>query len=509
MSAPSDSVKRARGWALVIAGMIAASVALHAAGFGGPFLSDDFLYLHNSETLNQPVGSALRRILTTAYFTVGNWSPVHQLVLLAEWHALGKNPVGYRVVNAILHAVGAALFGAALRRGGLGRGASAFGAALLLVHPVAAEPVNWINQSKTLLASAFSLLAIERWLAHLDAPSRGRRNAVWAAGVLALLSKPSALLLVAVLAVASTTHGRPGQRRLRDLMPLAVATGVALLMNLLAQTLQGGVSPWFGGGPLGTAQILPWLRWRYVRLSLLPYDLVHGVHPAPIAGWDDPRLWLPLLGLLLVAAGLFLACRRQPRRIVAVVWFLAMLAPVLQVVPMINLFADRYLYVALPGALALTADAAGAIHARARGSGRAWAPNAVLAAGVAVLMALGAVTVTRAQLWAHPESLYEEAAHAYPLGRTGWTGMGAERHRRGDLEGAVDAYLSSLAVFPDDGNVRQLLGRIRLRQRRPRLALYDFEETLRLNPYHPDAEWIRRRVERLRAQGVTPMEDWK
>jgi len=62
-------------------------------------------------------------------------------------------------------------------------------------------------------------------------------------------------------------------------------------------------------------------------------------------------------------------------------------------------------------------------------------------------------------------------------------------------------------VQPDDGHVRQLLGRVRLRQQRPRPALYDLEESLRLSPGQTDSAWARGMVRQLRDRGIEPEED--
>jgi protein O-mannosyl-transferase len=477
------------------------ALALYAPSLRGPFISDDWLYLERNEAVQLPALDALRLVLTEPYFGVGNWSPAHQLLLLGEWKFFGDDPLPYRIVNVLLHVGVAAALAVAARRAGLAPGAALAAAGLFLVHPVAVEAVAWINQSKTLLAAGFSLLATERWLAHLQSPAPGRRAAVWILGALALLAKPAALPLVGILAVAIATHGRWRAGPLLDLAPLAVLTAFVLSLNLAAQRAHGGVAPWFGGSPEATARVVPWLLWRYVRLVVWPVDLVHGVHPAPVASWIAA---LPALAALAVAAALAAAaCRARPCRALGVAWFALMLLPVLQVVPMINLFADRYLYMALPGALAVIADA-GSGFARRGGRSRRLGAAIALAGALA---ALSALTTLRARMWADPEALYAEATRAYPLGRTGWTGLGAERHRRGDLDGAAAAYLESLRVAPEDGHVRHLLARIRLRQHRPDLALYDLEESLRLAPHHVDAEWMRRTVRRLRSRGIEPAED--
>ena len=507
MSGAPAAVKRASARWLQAAGLAAAFAALalglYAPSYGGPFVSDDYLYLEHNEALALPLGAALHRLLVEPYFCMGNWSPLHQLWLLLEWHLFGDHPLPYRIANVLLHAGVSLGLVATGRRAGLAPRAAVAAGLLFLVHPVAAEVVAWISQSKTLLAVGLCLLALERWLVYLREGRRRQLVAATAAGALALLAKPAALPLPAILLVAAWTHGSSGRRVLLDLAPLATFAAIVFPLNLAAQATQGGVAPWFGGSPAATARMLPWIAWRYVRVAALPFDLVHGVHPEPTHGWTDARIWLPLAGLAAAAALSAAAIRARRRRALGAAWFALMLLPVIQLIPMIEVFADRYLYAALPGALGLVADV-GDAWARRGGRGRALG---LLATVVAACLGLAALTVQRAALWGNPEALYQEAADRYPLGRTGWTGLGAERHRRGDLPGAAAAYLRSLAVHPEDGHVRQLLGRVRLRQQQPERALYDLEESLRLAPGEVDAEGTRRMVRQLRSRGVEPRED--
>lgn len=494
-----------RTLAATVLGFGAVALLLHSPGFGGPFISDDVLYLEHNGALSLPLFEAIRRVAFDAYYVVGNWSPVHQLFLLAEWRAFGMHPLPYRIVNALLHAGVALVMVATGRRAGLSRGGALAAGTLFLVHPVAAEPVGWINQSKTLLSVGFSLLALDAWLAWLQSARRSRLVLATVAGAFALLAKPAAIPLPALLLLAAWTHGAPGalRRAWIDLLPLGLVATLALALGLVAQSVQGGVAPWFGGGPLATAEILPWLAWRYVRISFVPIDLVHGVHPAPIAGLGDPRLVWPAAALVALALVVARACAARRERWLFAAWFALMLLPVLQVIPMINLFADRYLYAALPGALWLAVDVVDAA-ARRRGIG---ALHAVFGLTALVTVLFAGFAHGRARKWGDPTSLYREATIAYPEGRTGWTGLGAELHKQDDLDGAAAAYLESLRVFRDDAQVRHLLGRVRLRQRRDAEALYDLELSLRLAPTHHDARWTRKTAARLRRAGVLPTPD--
>ncbi len=507
MSGAAESVKSSAAATLALAGIfVAVALLLHGPGFRGPFISDDLLYLEYNEALSLPLGEAIGKVTLERYYVVGNWSPVHQLFLLAEWRAFGTNPLPYRVGNALLHALAALAMIAAGRRVGLSRPAALAAGTLFLVHPVAAEPVGWINQSKTLLSVGFSLAALERWLAYLHEPRGGRVVAATLLGALALLAKPAAIPLPAIFLLAIWTHGRTGARRRAafDLNPLAIIAVITFALGLAAQSEQGGVAPWFGGGPIATAQILPWITWRYVRLVFAPFDLVHGVHPAAVTGWFDERLLWPAAALAAVALLAVRACWPRRERWLTVAWFFGMLLPVIQVIPMSNVFADRYLYAALPGALWLIADVVDTT-ARRRGPG---AQHAVFGVFAIVVVLFAGFSHGRARKWADPESLYREATIAYPLGRTGWTGLGAELQKQHDQSGAARSYLQWLAISPDDdAHVRHLLGRVRLDEQRPDLALYDFEISLRLAPTHPNALWTRRKIEKLRARGVAPTPD--
>ncbi len=503
MNRAVSGVKTKQQALLLAAAFVLLAFLVASPGLRGPFISDDVLYLENNPVLALPLAQALPKVLIEPYFA--NWTPLHHVFLLAEWHAFGANPMPYRVVNVLLHALTALAMVAAGLRMGLSRAAAIAAATLFLVHPVAAEPVGWINQSKTLLAVGFSLCALERWLAWLQDPRAGRVVAATALGALALFAKPAAIPLPALFLLAAWTHGKPGgmRRAALDLIPLATIGATAFALGLYAQSTQGGVAPWFGGGPLGTIQILPWITWRYVRLVFAPFDLVHGVHPAAVTGWLDERLLWPTATLAAVALLVVRVCLLRRERWLMAAWFFGMLLPVIQVIPMINLFADRYLYAALPGALWLIVDVIDTM-ARRRGLGTQHAVFGVLAM---VLVLFAGFSHGRSKKWADPVSLYREATIAYPLGRSGWTGLGAELQKQGDLAGAADSYLHSLAVFPDDGHVRHLLGRVRLNEGRRDLALYDFEASLRLAPAHPNAVWTRRKIDKLRALRVPPAPD--
>src|SRR5690606_29458108 len=223
--APAGAALAAAWLAFASAGLL-----LYAPALGAPFLSDDVLYLERNPTFALPAGAALRRIALEPYFA--NWSPLHHAWLWAEWRAFGAWTLPYRVVNVALHAAAATALVAAARRFGLARGPALAAGALFAVHPVASESVAWISQSKTLLCVALALAALERWLAHLAAPGRGRLAAALGLGAAALLAKPAALPLPAILFGVALVRSSGARRAGRDVAPLALAAAVVGALSL-------------------------------------------------------------------------------------------------------------------------------------------------------------------------------------------------------------------------------------------------------------------------------------
>lgn len=455
------------------------------------------LYVEHNAVLELPP-AALLRTFHEPLFLVGNWAPVHVSFLYLENALFGRHPLGYRIANVVLLAACAAALRALAGRAGASPGGALLAATLFVAHPASVEAVAWISQSKTLLALLFALLALERWLAHLETPAASRLAAALALAALALLAKSAVVLLPVVFAVGWYTHARRvGPDVWAVALTMAFAAYVALV-NVKAQGAQGGIATWFGGSPEATARILPAVIWRYLRMALLPYDPVFCVQPETVDSWLDGRVWLPLLGIAAALALAGFAVARDRRFGLAVAWVGASLLPVVQVVPMTTVYADRYLTMALPALLVLVAEPVARLRLwqERPGAGR-------LAASLVVLLLAGR-SAWQARLWAQPEALFLQSVAAYPSSRHGWTGLGGERHQQGRLEEAAEAYQRALAIEPHDGWVHALLARVRLQQGEEPRALFHLEAALRDGPQHPDAAWMRTQVDRLRGQGVVP-----
>ncbi len=150
-------------------------------------------------------------------------------------HALwGLNPLGYHQLTLLFHAAGALVLWrtlAAWRLPGAWLGAAAWA-----LHPVQVESVAWICELKNTQSGFFYFLAIlfyRRWLDASREPGTAlsRRGYILAllCAVLALLSKPSTVMLPVVLGLAAWWRRRAFSWR--DLVPLIPFLGLSAVVS--------------------------------------------------------------------------------------------------------------------------------------------------------------------------------------------------------------------------------------------------------------------------------------
>ncbi|HVW20424.1 MAG TPA: tetratricopeptide repeat protein [Opitutaceae bacterium] len=424
----------------------------------------------------------LRRIWAEPGATQQYYPVLHSAFWL-EHRLWGDAPLGYHLLNVLLHAAAAALFVRVLRQ--LAAPGALLAGFLFALHPVCVESVAWISEQKNTLSAVFYLLAALAYLRF----DRTRRPGAYAAALglflLAVLSKTvTATLPAALLVVFWWKRGRLSWRR--DALPLLPWFALA--------ALGGGVTAWVERRYIGAqgadfslslAQrvlVAGRVVWFYLGKLLWPSRLAF-IYPrwnvSPAAAWQ----WLFPLSLLALLAWLWTLRRRNRAPLAAALLFVGTLFPALgfiNVYPFVFSFvADHFQYLASLGLIAL---AAAGISAWRDAGGRA-------TASAALACALGALSFRQARMYGDQERLYRATIARNPECWMAYNNLGNTLVAAGRAAEAVPEYEEALRLRPGYAEADFDLGFALLATGRPLEAIRPLEAAARLRPGEAGAQF--------------------
>ena len=443
----------------------------------------------------------------------GHYWPVTYTTFWLEHKLWGFEPLGYHVINVLLHAVNVLLVWRLLRRFAVPGAWVA--AAVFAVHPLHVESVAWVIERKDVLSGLFYLTSFLAYVRFTDHGRPGRYAlglGLFAAG---LLSKTVVVTLPAALLIWHWwQRGRIARSDLLRTAPffavgLATAAAdtafyrtreaLALDYSFVERILIAGRALWFYPGKLA---------W--------PDDLA-VIYPL----WDirsgDATGWLYVAGAVAVPVVLWLGRDRWGRGPLAcAAFYAATLSPALGLIEygymQFSLVADRFQYLAGIGLLTLVAAAL------AQAAGRL--PAAGVTAGkvllAAVLALLGGLTWRHASsfrdevtLFSHIVSLNPEARDAHlnlsqalieadrpeesldasraaveqrPDSPGAHSNLGLALMALDRFEEAEAAFGRALDIDSQDRNARQNLGELRKKQGRYDEAVEQYRRALEIDP---------------------------
>ena len=419
-----------------------------------PFVSDDIHYIELNATVQSLSGENVAAILDPRgepARDTANYAPVHLLAHALEWSLFGSQVLGYHVVNALLHALNAALLAALLVRRGLSLAVGVGAAGLFLLHPANVETAAWISQLKTLLALTLALGAL------LLEPRRPLAGLLLFG--LACLSKASALFAVPVAAVFAWVDASAGAAWRRRAGWLCGWVGVALAYApLQLSTFERAEASALLHPDLSVhLRSVVAIAGRYVAIAFTGAGVAPFHEPLPATSWLDPWWLFGAVAVLLLAGRAVVALRQRREEAAWWVWVAAAYLPVSQIYRFLYPMADRYLYFVLPGLIGVLAflfrddDVWPRVAARVR----PWLerlPTGVTPARAAALPALllAALFVwqshAQARVWRSPVHMALATEARYPQGSTAHLLRARRAALRGDpmaaaqeLQGAVAA----------------------------------------------------------------------
>ncbi len=459
-----------------------------------------FVQLDDNEYVfeNPRVRSGLDRANVEWAFTAfhsGHWHPLTWISLMADCGWSGADPRVLHVVNAVLHAAGAALLflWLELATGSVWR--SALVAALFALHPLRVESVAWISARKDVLSGLFAMLTALAWVRYARRETFARYLAVTLAFGLALLAKPTVAVLPAALLLLDFWPLRRGRipfgppepppvhstaRLLLEKLPLVALAALTLSRTWAAQNAAGAVV----GEHLALTTRLTNAAWNYalyVGRTFWPVDLAVFYPLQPVSSLRA------LLGVSLVAIATAAAWRlraRAPYVLFGWLWFAGTLLPVSGLVQFGGQsMADRYSY--LPHVGLLVALVWGAADV----AGRLRLPRVAGTAAAAILVvALAARSADQLRYWRDSVPLFERAIAVTSGNYMAHNNLGVVLEARGQRDAAAGHYAEAVRANPTWPEAQNNLGIAFAWRGDYAQARRHFAEALRIRPGFARAE---------------------
>lgn len=322
-----------------------------------------------------------------------------------------------------------ALFGRLLGSSGWGW----FAASLFVLHPVAAETVNYTIQRGDLYATLGISAALWVFAAYPERRRMGLYLLPFAAGA---LSKTTALIFPLLLGVYLYLYERRSWRAVCAGIAPAVAVTAALGWWAARMTgsgfAPGATHPWLYRATQGSA------TWHYFASFFWPMGLTADTDMTVASSFLEPRVILGAVFVAALTAAAILTARRLRDVSFGLSWFLIALLPT-AVMPLAEVANDHRMFMAFPGlCLAACRLALAVVGPTPR------RPLVLAAAGLLAVLAAG--THERNKVWRTEETLWRDVTIKSPANGRGLMNYGLTLMNRGQTQEAL-GYFERATVF--------------------------------------------------------------
>ena len=409
----------------------------------------------------------------------GHYWPLVYTTFWLEHKLWGFEPLGFHIVNILLHIVNTLLLYRVLLL--LPVPGAWVIAAVFAVHPMRVESVAWVIERKDLLSGLFYLVAALAWLLH----ARSGRSRLYLLSLatfgLALLSKSVAVTFPAALVIWYWWKaGRVSTADWVRVLPFFLLALAVTAADLAHYRSLEDIS--FDYSFIERLLIASQAVWFYAAKIAWPATLA-GIYPL----WDvhvaDPVGWACVAGGLAVAVTLWLLRDRIGRGSLAgALFFLVTLSPTLGFVDygfmQFSLVADRFQYLAGIGLIALAVGVAAQSTRMLPGRTGSWT---IPLAGVLIAV-LGAATWQQAGIYRDDETFFRHVAQLNPKAPLAHFNLGNALRDKGRQQDAAAAYQSALELDPEHSGSINNLGLALTELGRFDEAESTFQRGLKLDP---------------------------
>lgn len=417
---------------------------------------DDVANISENEWMRQPwleiVGHYLRHDEGGLFIpvTYAVWGALARLGMTTVPNAQGDliNPWFFHTFNVVIHVVITLLVFRLLRKLSGNVTASILGAAVFALHPVQVETVGWVSGSKDLLCWFFVALGLN---IYLDLIERSRNQtlirfwmqwrfwAVFALMITAFLSKPTAMVMSALLVVFDHFLHRTKLRlAIVRALPFFLISVAGVLVTKKVQVAVGVYEPDLPGKFLVAADALA----HYAIKIVWPVDLAFDYGRMPdrvLIEWKSTTRIIWIIPALIGA--LSLACwKKYPMLTGAAAIFVICVAPLLGFVPFMfqaySTVADHYMYFGMLGIAVGVTFGLSKLKDRQQ-----WlfAP---------IVFALAFLSILQCAVWKDTQSLTTHCIEVNPRSFGNYNNLGLDQANRHEIEQAIGSFTRAIELNP-------------------------------------------------------------
>ena len=320
--------------------------------FNAEFVYDDFGFIVNNKAI-QSFTPFSKFFIDPDIFTGSqdgtggkNWRPVSSLVFSIEYNLFGANSSGFHSVSILLHLVNIILVYFLVRKVTDRYLIAIIASSLWSLHPVLTEAVSWVSNQSSLIFLSFFIVSVLSILKFSDNYQRKYLFTSYLFFGLSLLSKETALGGIFIIIFIFLIFFKKSWRFSLPFVLMSFFYFYArykVLGTLGDHALRG--SFW------ENLLLAPVIFIKYLVLTIWPFNMLLDYTNFLLpSGIFDLRVIIGILSFITLLTLFYFGLRKSLYSFsFGIVWFLAFLLPVSQIIPFQDIIGERFLYAPLVG----------------------------------------------------------------------------------------------------------------------------------------------------------------
>jgi protein O-mannosyl-transferase len=449
---------------------------------------DDAQYLINNKLVKSPGWTSAQRFLTEVIrpSTVeGYYQPLSMISLMIDYAMGGRedNLMPFHRTSLIIHTANTALVILLLYLIFGHVWVAAIVGLLFGLHPLTVETIPWVSERKTLLGAFFAFACLLFYVRFAHKKNWRAYTGCFLLYVLALMSKPTTVLLpLAMLVMDYWPLRRLKWQTVWEKIPLLMLGGISAVITYTSQKSTSFIETPQEYGFARIPLVLCHNLIFYLLKIIWPVNLSsHYAYPDPLS-LSDPMVLTGIIGTAILIPLLLVSLRWTNAPMAGGLFFLVVIMPTMQIIGFSDVIAsDKFVYLPSMGLLMLLAwfliwgCYGDKIH-------KPIIPPQKMIAILLILAGLEAI-VTRQYLtyWKDTTTLYTHMLEVRPNAVTLNYDFGNMLLEEGKIDEAVGYLRKAFEHLPNNSDINNNLGVALMMKGNPAEAIPHFQKILDTN----------------------------